>query len=63
MKGSAGKDDVEKKVLMVGSTGSGKSTLINAMINYILGVNWEDPNRFKLIHLEKPQENGSTSQV
>lgn len=61
--GSGGKDEVEKTVLMVGATGSGKSTLLNAMVNYILGVTWEDPFRFKIIHDEKNQDNPCTGQV
>ncbi|CAC5357656.1 unnamed protein product [Mytilus coruscus] len=61
--GSGGKDDIKKTVLMVGSTGSGKSTLINAMVNYILGVNWEDPCRFKLVHLDKNENNSLKSQA
>ena len=39
----------EKVILMVGGTGTGKTTLINRMINYLFGVNYTDPFRFQLI--------------
>ncbi|XP_018541902.1 uncharacterized protein LOC108889762 [Lates calcarifer] len=54
-----------KTIMVVGATGSGKTTLINGMINYILGVDWEDNWRFKLINEEtnKTQACSQTSEV
>lgn len=37
--------------MLVGATGSGKSTLIDGMINYITDVSWDDEFRFTLIDL------------
>jgi len=56
--GERKKTNVEcKTILLMGATGSGKTTLINSMVNYILGVEFEDPFRFLLI-----KEEGTSSQ-
>ncbi|XP_039593962.1 uncharacterized protein LOC120516368 [Polypterus senegalus] len=54
-----------KSIMVLGATGSGKSTLINGMVNYILGVQWGDDFRFKLIHEEtsRSQAESQTSAV
>ena len=39
----------EKVVMILGATGSGKTTLINSLINYVFGVEYEDNFRFKLV--------------
>ncbi|XP_064106424.1 uncharacterized protein LOC135215528 [Macrobrachium nipponense] len=58
-----GKDDMPEKVIMlVGSTGSGKTTLINGIINYIFAVKWDDNFRFKLI-TEPESDNQAKSQT
>jgi predicted AAA+ superfamily ATPase len=49
--------------MLVGATGTGKSTLVDGMINYVLGVNWSDPYRLTLVDLEDEEMNRDTNQV
>ncbi|KAK4030168.1 hypothetical protein OUZ56_023145 [Daphnia magna] len=52
-----------KIIILMGATGSGKSTLINGMINYILGVQWNDPFRFKCVRDEENVRSQAYSQT
>ncbi|KAM3605341.1 uncharacterized protein V6R79_024181 [Siganus canaliculatus] len=61
---SFGKKSTKHKrtIMALGATGAGKSTLINGMINHILGVQWEDKFRFKLVD-EDPSKSQAESQT
>ncbi|KAI9559815.1 hypothetical protein GHT06_013822 [Daphnia sinensis] len=56
-----------KIIILMGATGCGKSTLINGMVNYILGVQWNDPFRFKCVRedegVARNQAHSQTSSV
>ncbi|KAI4895671.1 hypothetical protein NFI96_003861, partial [Prochilodus magdalenae] len=53
-----------KAILMVGETGTGKTTLINTMVNYFLGVKFEDKVWFEITEEEKrAQTESQTSEV
>ena len=55
----------EKVLMVVGATGAGKTTLINGMVNYILGVDWKDDFRYKLVVEDKAvsQANSQTKDI
>ena len=41
--------DNRRVIMLVGATGTGKATLINGMVNYLLQVEWKDKFRFEVI--------------
>jgi len=55
------------KIMVVGQTGSGKTTLLNSFINYLLGIQFEDTFRYKIIHEDfgpdRKQDESQTSDV
>ena len=53
-----------KVLILMGATGSGKSSLINGMANYILGVEWSDNFRFRIVNeTDRSQAHSQTSAV
>ncbi|XP_039537236.1 uncharacterized protein LOC120485501 [Pimephales promelas] len=62
-----GRKDENKKnkvILVVGETGAGKTTMINTMINYILGVKFEDQEFYQITDEEEEDETQSkTSEI
>ena len=54
---------LHKTILVMGATGSGKTTLINGMMNYIFNVQWSDPFRLQLIQEKEVGQTQSNSQT
>ena len=61
------KEEVERAIVLmvVGQTGCGKTTLLNAFANYLFGIKYEDDFRYNIIYenFGKSQSKSQTSEV
>ncbi|XP_052105230.1 uncharacterized protein LOC127738139 [Mytilus californianus] len=53
----------EKTIMVIGATGSGKTTLVDGMINYITDVSWEDEFRFSMVDLTDDEKKRKASEA
>uniref|UniRef100_A0A674PFK7 Septin-type G domain-containing protein n=1 Tax=Takifugu rubripes TaxID=31033 RepID=A0A674PFK7_TAKRU len=57
-------NELNKTILLLGETGTGKSTLINVLVNYAMGVKWGHEVWFKIVEEETTSQSESqTSDV
>lgn len=54
-KGDIRKDDEEKMIMFIGVIGFGKSILVDGIVNYVIGVSFDDLFRFIFLYFEKEE--------
>ena len=53
----------EKVIMLIGGTGDGKTTFLNAMVNYIFGVSMEDPFLLQVVSHQESKKSHAFSQT
>jgi len=61
--GNANQRRVQKTVMLLGLTGSGKTTFIDAFINFLFDIRFEDPNRLRLIKMTREERDKNKDQA
>ncbi|KAK7177181.1 hypothetical protein R3I93_001227 [Phoxinus phoxinus] len=61
--GNRDENKQNKVILMVGETGTGKTTIINTMINYLLEVKFEDEEFYRITEEDEKYHDQSQSQT
>jgi len=54
---------IEKTVMLLGLTGSGKTTFIDSLINYMFDVRYEDAHRLRMVQMTKDEMAKSNQQA
>ncbi|XP_053389333.1 uncharacterized protein LOC128552325 [Mercenaria mercenaria] len=47
-----------KTIMLAGPVGTGKSTMVDGFVNYVLGVRWDDPFRFTVSNRTQQEADG-----
>lgn len=53
----------QQTIIVMGASGSGKTTFIDAMFNYMIGVSPESDHRFKIVNLTESERKKLGHQV
>ncbi|XP_022624064.1 uncharacterized protein LOC111238706 [Seriola dumerili] len=61
--GEKNPNKINKTILLVGERGTGKSTLINTLVNYAMGVEFDDDIWFEIVEEKRSQTESQTSDV